>query len=70
MTIDRRSLLLAGTAVGPTVPGALPAALPAVTGEEPDVSWAWTPLDGPGVLLTALGSVRGVARVLDAAPRG
>jgi hypothetical protein len=33
-------------------------------GEDDDVSWARGPLDGPGALLTAVGSVRGVAAVL------
>ena len=52
------TLLLAGTALPPTVPD--------TSGEDAGVTWAWTALDGPGVLLTALGSVRGVARVLAA----
>ncbi|MDL5158618.1 urease accessory protein UreD [Actinomycetospora termitidis] len=35
-------------------------------GEDGDVTWARTPLDGPGSLLSAVGTVRGVARVLGA----
>lgn len=52
------TLVLAGAGAG--VPGDAHEA----TGEEPDVAWAWSALAGPGALLTALGSVRGVARVL------
>ncbi|WP_433803471.1 urease accessory protein UreD [Actinomycetospora sp. CA-084318] len=36
-------------------------------GAEDEVTWACSPLDGPGSMLSAVGSVRGVARVLDAA---
>jgi urease accessory protein len=46
--------------------GALP--LPAAAaGESDGVRWAWTPLDGPGAVLLAVGTPAAVAAVLDAA---
>ena len=36
-------------------------------GETSDVRWAWTPLDGPGAVLLAVGSPAAVTAVLDAA---
>lgn len=42
-----------------------PAPCPEGGGDEPGVAWAWTALDGPGALLTAVGDVRAVAAVLD-----
>ena len=43
------------------------AAAPRRAGETPDVRWAWTPLDGPGAVLLAVGSPAAVTAVLDAA---
>ena len=46
--------------------GALP--LPAAAaGESEGVRWAWTPLDGPGAVLLAVGTPAAVTAVLDAA---
>jgi urease accessory protein len=38
-------------------------------GEEPEVRWAWTPLEGPGSMLVAVGTPAAVVAVLDAAAR-
>ena len=38
---------------------------PVGSGDAPDLTWAWTSLDGPGALLTAVGEVRAVGAVLD-----
>jgi urease accessory protein len=38
-------------------------------GEAADVRWAWTPLEGPGAVLLAVGTPSAVAAVLDAAVR-
>ena len=35
--------------------------------ETPDVRWAWTPLEGPGAVLVAVGTPAAVTAVLDAA---
>jgi urease accessory protein len=40
---------------------------PAGAGETAGVRWAWTPLEGPGAVLLAVGSPAAVAAVLDAA---
>jgi urease accessory protein len=53
-------------AVGTLVWAGLPAP-PSGRGEDADVRWAWTPLDGPGAVLLAVGSPAAVTRVLDAA---
>jgi urease accessory protein len=53
-------------AVGTLVRAGLPAPPPG-RGEDTDVRWAWTPLDGPGAVLLAVGSPAAVTAVLDAA---
>ena len=53
------TLLLAGAV---PLPGA-------AVGESDGVRWAWTPLDGPGAVLLAVGTPAAVTAVLDAAER-
>jgi urease accessory protein len=43
---------------------------PAARGETPDVRWAWSPLEGPGGVLMAVGTPSAVAAVLDAVDTG
>lgn len=52
------TLVLAGAAGAPAPPTA--------TGEEPGVRWAWSALEGPGHLLTAVGDPGRVGVLLDA----
>jgi len=54
-------------AVGTLVRAGADVAPSSAAGESTDVRWAWTPLDGPGAVLLAVGTPSAVTAVLDAA---
>lgn len=53
-------------AVGTLLHAGAVEARPGGAGETPDVRWAWTPLEGPGAVLLAVGTPAAVTAVLDA----
>jgi urease accessory protein len=63
-----------GRAVGTLVCAGAEAGMPdgagSAYGETGAVRWAWTPLDGPGAMLLAVGTPSAVAAVLDVATTG
>jgi urease accessory protein len=62
------TLVCAGAdpALGSAALGAVAGSAP-TAGEAPGVRWAWSALDGPGAVLTAVGAPAAVTAVLDAA---